>query len=121
MTATFADAGFEVKYTKRDGADGQLEPFRPRLSHIKRRGTASHLVYEVLHRQVVTSEEKIKQVHGTRGPQPHTMYYAMHRDTEHTTLMAMVSWSDSGRRVAVREMVRSPTSPARPRQRYRSC
>lgn len=122
VTATFDDVddaiqfhdgmvGREVKYAKRDGTDGQVEPLRPRPPHIKRRGTALHPVYEVLDREVVTSEEKIKQVHRTRGSTPYTMYYAMNRATEHIRLMATASWIDSGTRVTLKEIVAEPNIP----------
>lgn len=101
-------SGRAIKYSKRDGNEGQVGPFRPCPSHIKRRGTALHQVHEVLEARVLAAEEQTKQVHRTRGPQPYMLYYAMHFRTEQVRLMATVSWSDSGVKVTINHFVPEP-------------
>lgn len=96
-----------VKYVKRCGEDGKVESFRHRPPHIKRRGAALHTVYALLDGKARTGEENIKQVHRSRGPQPYTLYYAMHRDTENIRLLVAASWNDSGAKV-ISEIVTEP-------------
>lgn len=113
VTAKFTDAedalmfhdairALPMVFVKLDGAEDTVEAFRPRPPHIKRRGAAFHPVYGVLQRH------DIKQVHRTRGPQPHTLYYGMKGDTEEIRLLATVSWRDDGSKAALVDVIPEP-------------
>lgn len=65
-------------------------------------------MYALLDGKVRTGEDMIKQVHRTRGPQPYTLYYAMHRDTDNIRLLATVSSNDSGAKVTISEIATEP-------------
>lgn len=107
-----------VKFTRRDGSESSAEPFRPKPPHVKRRGSALHPVCTLLYdNKVLVADEAIKRVHRERGASPFTLYYALHKDTEHIRQLATVCWEDSGAKVTIKDIIPSRASQRRCRRR----
>lgn len=78
---------------------------------MKQRGSALHPVYGVLEPTALQLGGGIKQALRARSAQPYTLTYAMHalrRTTEAIRLSALVTWSGSGARVSLHEIVAEP-------------
>lgn len=92
-------------FTTRCVEEAQIELFRPRPPHIRRRGMALHLVCGVSASTPRQSGEVVKLAHRARSAQSYTLYSVIHKATEAIRLLATVTWADSGTSVAVQEII----------------